>query len=189
MLPAPRRPKRRRAGPKAASRAPGPLRPPPRASRELRLSPEPTWAPRLQADGAPSGAAAARSVRPARPGAAASTTASAERCGSSLPRSIFPGLGFPKRPPRMALGPLNLSLGRAGGGVLRARPPSLGRAAGSPEKGPIHSLPGGTIRVAAVVGEESQRAGPWLCPLTPANPGLKGRRFGPARDPRRPRGP
>lgn len=165
MLQAPRRPKRRRAGTKAASRAPCPLRPPPRASRELRLSPERNGAPRLEADGAPSRATAARSVRPALQGAVTSATASEERCGFPQPRSIFRGHGFPKRPPGTVLWPLNLSLGRAGGGVLRGQPSSLGRAADSPEKRPFHSFLGGNSGGSCCRREEPC-AQPWLCPLT-----------------------
>lgn len=47
----------------------------------------------------------------------------------------------------------------------------------------------GIILVAAVEGEKSQRPRPRLCPLTPANRGLRGRRSGPDLNPLLPRGP
>lgn len=49
-------------------------------------------------------------------------------------------------------------------------------------------FPRGIIWVAAVTGEKSQRPRPQLCPLTPAKPGLRGRRSGPDLAPRLPRG-
>lgn len=38
----------------------------------------------------------------------------------------------------------------------------------------------GIIWVAAGAGEKSQCPRPWVCPLTPANMGLRGRRSGPS---------
>ena len=112
-------------------------------ARELRPRPEGTWAPAARSGWAPRRAACPS----ARSSANRAPVAQRARRGAVQlpppPRSKFPGFCSPKLPPCRAPRPQYLSLGGGVGAPVQRGGLVWGRAAGSPEKGPIHWLPGG----------------------------------------------
>lgn len=90
-----------------------------------------------------------------------------------------PGPRFLKLPPGWGLRPLNLSLGgEVGAPALQGRL-VWGGQQGAGRMNQFIRFLRGIIWVAAGAGEKSQCPRPWVCPLTPANTGLRGRRSGP----------
>lgn len=165
-------------------RAPRPLRPPPRASRELGLHQERTWAPRLEADGAPSRAAAAP------PSALRGRLLHSGRGAGRLPPTQvhIPGPWFSKTTsPRGPLAP-ELVFGTCGWG----RPPSAGRLVWGGQQGAlrkgqfIHSL--GAYSGGSCCGREEPARSALAVPFNPSQPGPEGQtvrtRPGPTAAPR-----
>lgn len=105
-----------------------------------------------------------------------------------FPRSKFQGQGFPKLPPSAAPWSLNLSLGGKVGGARWAQPSGLGQASGSPEKGPIHSLPEGHNLGGSWYGREEPASSTPALPFNPSQTGPEGKtvwaRPGPTAAPR-----
>lgn len=103
-----------------------------------------------------------------------------EGCGAApIPSPVkVPGSRLFKLPPGRAQRPLNLSLGGEVGAPALRGPLVWGGQRGARRKDQFIHIQRGIIWVAAVGGEKSQRPRPGFCPLTPATPGLSGRRSG-----------
>ena len=188
---APRRPKRRLSGPKTAPPVPCPLRRPPCASQG-------TWSQ-------PRGNLVVRGSKPTGPAASwlpfapnalrrgdgegTSSAAGEEPSGSPLHSGQGSRATIFKSISCWALRPLNLSLGReVGAPAVRGRL-VWGGQQGAWRMNQFIRFLRGIIWVAAGAGEKSQCPRPWVCPFTPANTGLRGRRSGPDPGPLLPRGP
>lgn len=185
---APRRPKRRLSGPKTAPPVPCPL---PALARELGPSREGTWLSVARSPQGPQhrGYRSPRTPCAAVTGRAPLAQPERSRAAPRYTQVRVPGPRFLKLPPGWALRPLNLSLGsEVGAPAVRGRL-VWGGQQGAWRMNQFIRFLRGIIWVAAGAGEKSQCPRPWVCPLTPANTGLRGRGSGPGPGPLLPRGP